>query len=148
VTVGGTMLSSVRAVRFPVHSGNGDLTVFEGVGACIPFPIRRFFTIAGVAPGTTRGNHAHRFCTQVLACLSGSLRVELNDGRATSSVTLAANGFGLLIPPRIWNRIRFKDSSTVLAVICDQSYSEDDYLRDWDEFVRLNGDAFDRPATR
>ena len=133
-----TTVKAISYVRFWQQSENGVLTVFPGADAQgVPFPIARVFTITGVPAGGTRANHAHRGCSQLLACLAGSVKVFIDDGRDSTVASLNADGMGLLIPPMLWNTVEFKDSSTVLAVFCDEPYDPADYLRDREEFLRL-----------
>jgi UDP-2-acetamido-3-amino-2,3-dideoxy-glucuronate N-acetyltransferase len=128
---------SVREIRFEQRTDDGTLTIFQTEQAEVPFPIRRVFMITGVSGGGVRGDHAHRGCTQLLACLAGRVTVEIRDGRATGTHVLTPDGQGLQIPPMLWNAETFEDPSTVLAVFCDELYDPGDYIRDWDEYVRL-----------
>jgi hypothetical protein len=132
-------------VRFVQHGAAGHasaqpggvLTVFPGDDpAGVPFPIARVFTITGVARGGSRGNHAHRVCTQLVTCLAGEVEVAVDDGRQTRNVVLSDAGTGLLIPPGLWNSITFAGPETLLAVFCDRPYEESDYIRDRGEFLR------------
>lgn len=136
-----TSFASPTRIRFWQHHANGDLTVFPEGEAGVPFPIFRVFTIAGVSAGGRRANHAHRRCTQMLACLAGGVTVEIADGRTTRREVLKPDGESLLIPPLLWNSVYFDSPETVLAVFCDRLYEEEDYLRDWDEYMRLRNGA-------
>ncbi len=129
-------VDSVRKIPFRLYSDNGDLISFAPDNG-VPFPIARVFTVAGVAAGSARGNHAHRSCSQLLVCLSGSLQVELLDGVSESRCRLEPDGMGLLIPPLIWNRVNFVAPQSVLLVLCNLTFAQDEYIRDWDEFLRL-----------
>ena len=91
--------------------------------------------------GATRADHAHRGCSQLLACLSGRVAVEINDGHEIAHETVLPDGGCLLIPPMLWNRVTFEGPATVLAVFCDELYEESDYIRNWDEYLRLKRDA-------
>lgn len=130
-------IASLRRIAFDRYHGDGVLTVFPCGSTAVPFPILRVFTIAGVSHGGRRANHAHRDCTQLLACLAGRVEVTVNDGRSVAVEALEANGTSLLIPPMLWNSVAFDGPTTVLAVFCDQIYHESDYIRDWDEYYRL-----------
>lgn len=130
-------IHSLRTVRFAQHAGDGVLTVFHEGADGVPFPTLRVFTVAGVAAGGRRGNHAHRACTQLLACLAGRVAVRIHDGAQETSVTLCDDGKALLIPPWLWNTVVFEGPDTVLAVFCDQLYDPDDYVRDWNEYLAV-----------
>jgi hypothetical protein len=132
-------IDSVRWIKFWRLEQNGTLSVFAGSDPDgVPFPIARVFTITDVPRGAKRGNHAHRGCSQLLVCLSGSIEAHLDDGTATAAYSLTADGTGLLIPPMVWNTEMFGDLSTVLMVICDEPYDAKDYIRDWSEYITMN----------
>jgi hypothetical protein len=62
---------------------------------------------------------------------------EINDAIDVVVESLSAAGTALLIPPMLWNSVTFEGPSTVLAVLCDELHDEADYIRDWDEYMRL-----------
>ena len=132
-----TTVDALREVAFRRHAADGVLTVFAGDDpAGVPFTIRRVFTISGVSPGGRRGRHAHRACSQLCVCLTGRVDIRIDDGRNARAITLDSSGLGLLIPPGLWNEVTFAGTDTVLAVFCDEPYSEADYMRDRAEFLR------------
>jgi quercetin dioxygenase-like cupin family protein len=128
---------SIRHIRFRQHRADGTLTVFPAENEGVPFSIRRVFTITGVSPNGVRGDHAHRECSQMLACLSGQVTVTVHDGFETVMETLDDAGASVLIPPMLWNSVKFDGPSTVLAVFCDEPYDAADYINDWSEYLHL-----------
>jgi dTDP-4-dehydrorhamnose 3,5-epimerase-like enzyme len=123
-------------VRFPSHHyGGGRLSVYEA-GKTVPFDIKRVFTVSAPA-GQARGNHAHRKCTQLLVCVSGSIRVTCDDGTTVSNHLLDSTGTGLLVPPGIWSKQDYLSDDTTLMVLCDHVYEDEDYIRDYDDFKKF-----------
>ena len=119
-------------IPFPKYSDvNGVLCVFES-GRHVPFEIRRVFTVSAKA-GDTRGDHAHKKCTQLLVCVSGKIRVTCDNGSTVIEHYLDNKGLGLLIPPGIWAKEEYVHDA-VLMVLCDRGYEEEDYLRDHSDF--------------
>ena len=135
----GTTIDSLQRIAFAQHLDDGALTAFEVEPAGVPFQLMRLFTVAGVSANGRRGNHAHRGCTQLLACLSGEATVTVHDGETEVTETLTADGTALLIPPLLWNSVWFRDPTTVLAVFCDEHYHPADYLVDWIEYLGAKG---------
>ena len=134
----GVTVAAAREVSFAEHKGNGVLTVFPGDDpGGVPFTIARVFTITGVTAGGSRGHHAHRACTQLVACLAGGVTVSVDDGSSVRSFALSSGGTGVLIPPGLWNVITFGSPGTVVVVFCDRPYEESDYVRDRAEYLRL-----------
>lgn len=133
-------ISSIVQLRFRQHIQDGTLTVIPALGGeDVGFNIRRVFTLTGVPMGGVRGDHAHKFCTQVLVCLHGKVSVRLDDGRASNTIILENPEQGLSIPPGIWNRIVFEKEDTVLAVFCDLPYDPEDYMRDRKAYLKYKG---------
>lgn len=60
----------------------------------IPFPIRRIYYIFGTQPGVIRGLHAHRQLQQVMVCLHGACKLQLDDGQDQIVVTMERNTQG------------------------------------------------------
>lgn len=117
-----------------IHEPNGHLTVLEE--GTIPFPVRRaFFVTAGA--GEIRGAHAHRLCQQLLVPITGETVVRVTDGKTKAVHKLTDSQIGLVIPALIWATQEYVGQESTLLVICDQLFDECDYIRDFDEFVRL-----------
>ena len=112
---------------------NGVLGVVEF--ADLPFEPKRIYWLTSVEADKTRGHHSHKTLRQFFVVLKGSLDISLNDGKKEFSYALGADGNGLLLEPGLWREIRNFSDNSVLLVICDQPYSEDDYIRDFDEYL-------------
>lgn len=128
-----TIMNRATALHFKKHEDpNGMLCVYEG-GQQVPFEIRRVFTVSAGA-GDTRGDHAHKQCTQLLVCVSGKIRVSCDDGAVATQHLLDSMSTGLLVPPGIWARQEYLTDGAVLMVLCDRGYEAEDYLRDYNDF--------------
>lgn len=131
-------MAEVTPLTFKLHpDGGGALCVYEGAGS-VPFDIQRVFTVT--APkGSTRGNHAHRECAQLLVCVAGSIRVTSDNGSEKREFLLDGMGVGLLIPPRNWAKQEYLSDGAVLMVLCDRPYEAQDYIREYTEFKSFIG---------
>ena len=114
--------------------GRGNLSVIEK--NIIPFAIKRVYYLYDVPSGAERGGHAHKNLQQFLIALSGSFDVVLNDGKQEKIITLNKPSQGLLITNRIWRELCNFSSGAVCLVVASEVYIEEDYIRDFDEFVR------------
>ena len=130
-----TKATKIRFNKF--DDPNGVLCVYEG-GREVPFDIRRVFAVTAGA-GDTRGDHAHKQCTQLLVCLSGEINVSCDDGYTVTEFRLDNMDDGLLIPPGIWARQKYVDEGAMLMVLCDRGYEADDYIRDYNDFKTFVG---------
>lgn len=132
-----TKIDSIVAIQFNQIQHSGDLTVFPITKAGTQIPVKRIFTISNVPVGGFRGNHAHKYCSQLVVCLNGSIELEITDGTDKKLFTLSSAQNGILIPPGLWNKLKFLTPDSVLMVLCDELYDPDDYIRDWDEFMNI-----------
>lgn len=127
-------ISQVRLFELQSHSKKDGTIVVAEAGAQVPFVILRVFTLT--APlAAVRGEHAHRKCSQFMICVHGAIDVTCGDGREQRTFSLDRGNVALLVPPTIWNKVTIRREDSVLAVLCDRPYEEDDYIRDYEEFV-------------
>jgi dTDP-4-dehydrorhamnose 3,5-epimerase-like enzyme len=119
--------------RFEDRSGN--LTVIEG-GRQVPFEIRRIYYLYDVPGGAQRGGHAHRALEQFVIAMSGSFDFVLDDGRDRRRIHFNRSYYGLYVPPMIWREIDNFSSGSVCMVLASDFYDENDYIRDYDAFLR------------
>ena len=112
----------------------GFLSFFEAERD-IPFPIKRIYYIHGVPENTERGAHAHKELKQLLFCPYGSVKILLDNGKEKSEVLLDNPSIGLIITPCIWRDMIWLVEKSVLCVAASDYYNEDDYIRDYSEFI-------------
>jgi len=104
----------------------------------IPFAIKRVFYLYDIPGGESRGAHAHKECHQFLIAASGNFEVCLDDGRSKKVIQLNRPNIGLHIPPGIWaSEVNFS-SGSICLVLASHKYNEQDYLRDYSEFLLFN----------
>jgi dTDP-4-dehydrorhamnose 3,5-epimerase-like enzyme len=102
----------------------------------IPFAVQRVFYLYDIPGGIDRGAHAHKECHQFLIAASGSFEVQLDDGKVKKTVMLNQPFRGLHIPPGIWaSEVNFS-SGAICLVLASHTYTEKDYLRNYEEFKR------------
>ena len=123
-------------VDLPTHTDlRGSLTVAE-LKEHIPFEIKRLFWTYDVPSKETRGEHSHKICEQFLICVSGSLLVETFKGKNRKSFQLSDSKKGLYIPPGIWASQREFTKNSVLLVLASHEYDSEDYIRDYDLYIK------------
>ena len=118
---------------------DADLNIYDR-GRCIPFNPCRVFTVHARAP-VDRGHHAHKRCSQLLVCLAGVCEVLVDDGVTRKTIALDRPTLALYVPPSIWAEQRYRQQNAILMVLCDRSYEEDDYIRDYGEFLAFRNGA-------
>jgi hypothetical protein len=115
----------------------GYLVAIES-GTDIPFEIKRVFYIYGTQPNVPRGQHSHHRTKQYLIVVSGSCQVTLDDGREKVTHLLDQPHIGLFQDAMVWGTMHDFSPDCVLLVLANEHYSEDDYIRSYDEFKRLS----------
>lgn len=129
-------MKSVELIKLPYYQENdGELSVAEGQSNTVPFPIARIFNVRAQR-GSVRGRHAHRECIQLLICTNGSIKVTCDNAIKTSSYILDKMNYGLIINPGIWAEQKYMKDNSILTVLCNLPYDENDYIRDYKGFLK------------
>ena len=130
-------INDCKVVALPkVNDPRGNLTFIEGNNH-IPFDIKRVFYLYDVPTEECRGAHAHHTLHQFLICLAGSFDVSIDDGEFQGKIHLNRPWKGLHIPPMIWAAEVNFDPGSVCLVLVSDCYQENDYIRDYDQFLSL-----------
>lgn len=127
----------IKLIEFPMLGDErGSLLSLEG-NKNIPFDIKRVYYIFNTVKGISRGFHAHKELKQVAIAVSGSCRFVLDDGTDKAEVILDMPTKGLLIESFMWREMHDFSDDCVLMVLADQLYDESDYIRKYEDFLRL-----------
>lgn len=128
-------MNTIKIIDFPIiQDSRGDLSFIEN-NDHIPFAIKRVYYLYNVPANVSRGGHAHKKLQQVLVAMSGSFDVSLDDGSDKQMVTLNSPAQGLLINHPMWRELKNFSSDAVCVVLASELYTEDDYYRDYDNFL-------------
>ena len=122
------------------HHEKGNLTVVEN-GMTVPFNIRRTYYLYDIPGGESRGGHAHKGLWQLIVAASGSFSVTLDDGKIKRTFVLNRPYQGLLVKPGIWRTLDDFSSGAVCLVLASEIYDENDYIRDYNDFIKFKNDA-------
>ena len=104
----------------------------------IPFEIKRIYYIFETKKEIKRGFHAHKKLQQVAICVNGSCKFLLDNGKEkVKDIVLDSPNKGLFIDKMIWREMYDFSEDCVLLVLASEYYDENDYIRDYDEFLRV-----------
>lgn len=132
-------MSLVKWIDFQsLGDERGQLVALEiGQEKNVPFDIKRVYYIYHTEAGVSRGFHAHKALKQVAICVSGSCTMVLDNGKQRQSILMDCPTRGLLIESMIWREMHDFSDDCVLLVLASEHYDESDYIRNYDDFLRL-----------
>lgn len=132
-------VKGVTFYRLPlVVDMRGSLT-FAEIGQYLPFSPERYFLVFDVPSREVRGEHAHRTCHQFLVCIKGSCSVVVDDGYTRTEIELKSPSEGIHIPPMVWATEYKYSPDAMLLVLASDIYKPEDYIRDYDLFLKEIG---------
>lgn len=123
-------------VEIPKIQDEGFLSFAEG-NKNIPFDIKRIYYIYDVENNVIRGKHAHRKTRQMLFCVRGSVNVVLDNGIIKEEILLNEPNKGILLDRMMWHTMQEFSQDAILLILASDYYEEKDYIRDYQEFLRL-----------
>ena len=70
-----------------------------------------------------------------MVCVQGACRLICDDGEERRDFVLDIANQAIVIPHGIWAEQYYLEEGTVLIVLCDLPYDENDYIRDYDAYL-------------
>jgi hypothetical protein len=129
-------IEACQMVSLPrISDPRGNLTFIEG-GNHIPFEIKRVYYLYDVPGGSERGGHAHKDLHQLIIAMAGSFDVVLDDGYEKKRVHMSRSYSGLYVCPMIWRELDNFSSGSVCMVLASSKYDEEDYHRNYTDFIQ------------
>jgi hypothetical protein len=116
------------------HNANGRITAINSNDE-VPFEIKRVYYLYDVPSGEDRGGHAHLELQQLIVAASGSFDLVLDDGINKRVIHLNRPFLGVLMPSGIWRELTNFSSGSVCLVMASQVYDENDYIREYHNFM-------------
>lgn len=127
----------IEYIQLQVHGDErGSLIALEE-SKNIPFNIKRIYYMFNTQQGIRRGYHAHKKLVQVAITVRGSCKILMDDGSEKANITLDNPAQGLLIEPLVWHEMYEYSEDCVLMVVASDSYDEGDYIRNYEDFIKL-----------
>jgi len=103
----------------------------------VPFEIKRVYYIFDTKKDVRRGFHAHKNLKQLAICVSGTCKFLIDDGTEKTNYELNNANEGLLIEGLLWREMYDFSKNCVLMVLADEYYDEEDYIRDYNKFIKV-----------
>ena len=128
---------NIVKIHLQMHGDERGLLVAIEENRHIPFNIKRVYYMYDTQEKVRRGYHAHKKTTQVAIVLKGSCKFLFDDGYTKQDISLDNPAIGLLIEPLMWHEMYDFSDDCILMVLADDFYDESDYIRNYDDFVKL-----------
>jgi len=109
---------------------------FAQISDHIPFPIKRIYYILNADTNLTRGLHAHKKNQQIMFCISGSIKLVLDNGKKRRDLILNKPNLGVFIDKMIWHEMHEFKKNTILLVLASGIFESEDYIRDYAQFKK------------
>lgn len=131
-------MNRVKMLEFVEHGDDrGRLVIAEG-GVDIPFDIKRVFYIYGTQSNIIRGQHANKKTEFVLINVAGTSKVKVKDGEGNEAIfCLNRPHTGVYLPTMVWKEMFDFSDDSVLLVLCSEHFDASEYIRNYDDFVKL-----------
>lgn len=134
-------IKDVRVIELPRFlDTRGNLSFAENYKQ-IPFEIKRTYWIYDVPGGEDRGGHAFKENQEVVIALSGAFDVVIDDGVTKKTFSLNRSYYGLYVPAGLWRTMENFSTNSFALEFGSVAYSAEDYIRDYDEFLKLKIDG-------
>ena len=131
-------MEKAKLVSVPkIIDKRGNLSVIESDNH-VPFTIKRTYLIYDVPGGEVRGGHAFIEQKEFIVALSGSLDIIIFDGVKKQKFVLNRSYQGLYIPNGLWRHMENFVTNTLVLVISNTNFNEDDYIRNKKSYIDEN----------
>jgi hypothetical protein len=126
-----------KLLHFPkIIDPRGNLSFLQNNDQ-IPFAIQRVFWTYDVPGGEIRGGHAYKSQEEVIIALSGSFDVVVfNQEGEIEKFQLNRSYYGLYLPSNTWRHMENFSTNSIGLHLSSHSYSEEDYIRDFNDYVK------------
>ena len=130
-------LKNIKKLKIPFFKeSNGNLAFIEFKKEK-KFSIKRVFFVTANKT-SIRGKHAHKKISQIIVCVSGKVEIECDDGLNKKKFMLNKINEGLVIPNMIWSVLKYKSKNSIIAVLCNGYFDENEYIRNYDKFKKAS----------
>lgn len=133
----------IERIQLQKHGDSRGMLIALEQERNVPFEIRRVYYLFATKNDMHRGRHAHRHLNQLAVAVRGSVTFLLDDGSGPVEVVLDDPSQGLMLGSMVWRELYDFSEDCVVMVLADQFYDQNDYITDYDDFLReVHGDVY------
>ncbi len=132
------MRDEPKIIEFP-KIGNGSLGYISlAEKETLPFEVKRIYWTYFTPEDVERGGHSHIELEQILVAMAGTITVKTEmPGGLESTFLLDSPNKGLFIPKLCWREMKYSHNAVQMC-IASITYDEGDYIRNYEDFKKLN----------
>lgn len=127
-----------KIINFPKigDTSLGYISVAE-LKKSVPFEIKRIFWAYYTPDKVIRGQHAHHETEMILIAAAGKIEIKVEmPGKPQEIFILENPDQGIYLPKLCWHTMTYSHNSVQLVLV-STLYDESDYIRDYNEFLKL-----------
>ena len=129
-------MSKLLKIKIKSYKKNSGLLIPLNFNKNFPISVKRIFFIYG-KKNMTRGNHAHKRCSQFFYSVSGNFLLNVQTSNMKKKIIIKHNSkVGILVPPMYWVSVKILNKNSSLMVVCDQLYNSNDYITNFNEYKK------------
>lgn len=102
----------------------------------LDFNVKRVYYIYDTLDKYPRGFHAHKETKQILVCIKGSISMLMDNGKKKEIIRMNQPNQAIYIDKMVWHEMHDITQDTIMLVLASMEYKPDDYIRDYEEFLR------------
>lgn len=131
------MRSAPEIIQFPKLGSPSLGYISLAENETLPFEVKRVYWTYFTPESVERGGHAHLELQQILVAVAGQIivKTEMPGGKQETFI-LDSPDKGLYIPRFCWREMKYTHNAVQMC-IASIVYYESDYIRDYNEFKKL-----------
>lgn len=118
---------------------NSTLIAIEKQVNC-PFEVKRIFYIFDIPKNTIRGEHANLNSEFFFIALKGECKIKIDNGKEQKNFILNNPKQGLYMDKMLWKQMYDFSKDCILLVLSNTLYDTNEYIRDYNEFLKAVDD--------
>lgn len=135
-------MKNIKKIYEGLKIDSKDLGSLSAHNLSNDFIIKRIYFIYQVKKNKKRGFHAHLKLKQIAWVTCGSIKITLDNGFNKESFILEEPNRAILIDSGVWHEMEWLIKDSVMCIAASDFYTEDDYIRSYDDFIKLAEKGF------
>jgi mannose-6-phosphate isomerase-like protein (cupin superfamily) len=115
-----------------IHNKGAFISVYED----LKFKVKRFYILYDLKKNHYRNGHSHKKLEQIYICVSGAIKVNVENKDQKKFFILNKPNQALFISKNTWREIHSLKKGSALCVLASHKFDEGDYIRDYNEFKK------------